>query len=235
MKNRYFGDVNDYRKYGLLRCLLEVTQLSLGVCWLLTPNDERRDGELRGYLRNSEKWSKYDPPLYNVLRRLLSPNINRDVELAKDWGILPGAVYFSELFEAELEPRKDYFKRAWSEMADQPLIFFDPDNGIEVPSVPRVRRRSAKHIYWDEIKDAYEQVHSLVIYQHFPRRKRDDFIREQSDQIAAHLKTRNVSAFLTANVVFFLVIHPEHGPRFGGIRDYVEHRWSGQITPVTRD
>ena len=23
MKNQYFGDVNDYRKYGLLRCIAE--------------------------------------------------------------------------------------------------------------------------------------------------------------------------------------------------------------------
>lgn len=29
MKHRYFGDINDYRKYGLLRALSQATGLSL--------------------------------------------------------------------------------------------------------------------------------------------------------------------------------------------------------------
>jgi len=36
MKNQYFGDINDYRKYGLLRCFAEAG-LNIGVCWMLTP------------------------------------------------------------------------------------------------------------------------------------------------------------------------------------------------------
>jgi len=31
MKNQYFGDVQDYRKYGLLRQLTAMGQMSLGV------------------------------------------------------------------------------------------------------------------------------------------------------------------------------------------------------------
>jgi hypothetical protein len=50
MKDQYFGDVNDYRKYGLLRALSSVTRLPIGVCWLLTGPDSRSDGEFRRYL-----------------------------------------------------------------------------------------------------------------------------------------------------------------------------------------
>ena len=44
MKNQYFGDVNDYRKYGLLRVFANQAAFNIGVCWMLTPDDERRDG-----------------------------------------------------------------------------------------------------------------------------------------------------------------------------------------------
>jgi len=35
MKHQYFGDVSDYRKYGLLRGIQRHTNLRLGVCWML--------------------------------------------------------------------------------------------------------------------------------------------------------------------------------------------------------
>ena len=46
MKNQYFGDVNDYRKYGLLRLLGRAGKVKIGVCWMLTrtttnPMDKR--------------------------------------------------------------------------------------------------------------------------------------------------------------------------------------------------
>ena len=44
MKDQYFGDVNDYLKYGLLRALQSQGDLKLLVAWMLTPNDARSDG-----------------------------------------------------------------------------------------------------------------------------------------------------------------------------------------------
>jgi hypothetical protein len=44
MKDQYFGDINDFRKYGLLRLLCVSDRLRLGVCWMLTDTDSRTDG-----------------------------------------------------------------------------------------------------------------------------------------------------------------------------------------------
>lgn len=44
MKGQYFGDINDYRKYGLLRALQSSGEGSLLVAWMLTPDDGRPDG-----------------------------------------------------------------------------------------------------------------------------------------------------------------------------------------------
>jgi len=40
MKNQYFGDINDYRKYGLLRLLTDGGDIRTAVCWMLTPGDD---------------------------------------------------------------------------------------------------------------------------------------------------------------------------------------------------
>ena len=66
MKNQYFGDVNDYRKYGLLR-LLAHAGLKIGVCWMLTEDGRKgarkRNGEQRRYLGEGKQqghWQDLD-------------------------------------------------------------------------------------------------------------------------------------------------------------------------------
>ncbi len=36
MKHQYVGDINDYRKYALLRALSAGGANRIGVCWMLT-------------------------------------------------------------------------------------------------------------------------------------------------------------------------------------------------------
>jgi hypothetical protein len=68
MKNQYFGDVNDYRKYGLLRALQSTWNGSLLVAWMLTPDDGGRDGRFR---------SQSIPDL-NLLRGEVTPRLAQD-------------------------------------------------------------------------------------------------------------------------------------------------------------
>ena len=72
MKNQYFGDVNDYRKYGLLRLLAGQAGLSVAVCWMLTPDDGRNDGRFTEYLQQPERWRAYDPALFDTLREMVA-------------------------------------------------------------------------------------------------------------------------------------------------------------------
>jgi hypothetical protein len=48
LKDQYFGDVNDFQKYALLRRIARPASLKLGVCWMLTESDEK-------YVRESMK------------------------------------------------------------------------------------------------------------------------------------------------------------------------------------
>ncbi len=66
MENQYFGDINDYRKYGLLRCFVGAG-FRLGVCWMLTEADGSADGGKIPYLKERERWRDHDPELFDFL------------------------------------------------------------------------------------------------------------------------------------------------------------------------
>ena len=71
MKNQYFGDINDYRKYGLLRCF-EEAKLKVGVCWMLTQDVANSDGQETRYLQEPWRWRQYDPELFDFLDKCVA-------------------------------------------------------------------------------------------------------------------------------------------------------------------
>jgi len=71
MKNKYFGDINDYRKYGLIRAILRSYKFRLLVAWMLTPDDPNNDGKFTDYL-STDDWRKYDEELYDGLKHLMN-------------------------------------------------------------------------------------------------------------------------------------------------------------------
>ena len=177
MKHQYFGDVNDYVKYGLLRVLGAASGLRVGVAWLLTPNDDRPDGSRTAFWKDLD-WREHDPALFDQLARLSTQSAARSVGLFRRWELVPGALDFEPELPGKPEARAEWMAAALETLANCPLIFFDPDNGFEVESVPYGRRGSSKYLYWDEAAAAWSAGHSLLVYQHFQRRSRDAHSRE---------------------------------------------------------
>ena len=229
MKHQYFGDVNDYRKYGLLRCITEATGLPLGVLWLLTRNDARNDGEFRTYLREPHRWSHHDPTLYQSLSRLLEPTIERHIDLAGSWDVIPGARYSSGLFTDDERSRAAAFTNATQELREVSFVFVDPDNGIEVPSVKYGATDSCKFVYWRELRTLYRNGHSLVVYQHYPRQNRDAYHHRLAGEARVRISAETVAVFATSHVAFFLILQPHHTQALGAITELVQSRWPSQI------
>jgi len=227
-----FGDINDYRKYGLLCALTTASCLSLGVCWLRTENDQRKDGESRQYLKDPSRWRSYDPELYEKLRKLLRPNIQRSVVRAEDWEIIPQATYYQAFLHDDGSDRSRYFAEVWTRFINCPILFFDPDNGLEIKSVSYGRCKSSKYLYWRELQSAFNKGHSLVIYQHFPRKPREKFIYEKVRELSDCLSASNVDSFRTANVVFFLVAQQEHLKSLRKAHELIADQWESQIYPA---
>ena len=114
MKNQYFGDINDYRKYGLLRAILRASGLRTLVAWMLTPDDQRSDGNFVSYLENSARWSHHDPDLFRHLQEVLAHGAPRHVDLMERSSLLPGAKYCSAVVRTPPKTVRHGFKRCWS-------------------------------------------------------------------------------------------------------------------------
>ena len=113
--------------------------------------------------------------------------------------------------------------------AGRDLLFFDPDNGLEVPSVPRGRRGSSKYLYWPEVASAFEAGHSLIIYQHFPRVRREAFTERLAGEACRRSGARGAIACRTNRVLFLLLPQRAHAKSLQrGIATLAE-RWSTQF------
>jgi hypothetical protein len=232
MKNQYVGDVNDYRKYGLLRVVLAVWPVTVLVAWMLTADDGGRDGTLREYLRQPERWRHSDPDLFDGLQSLLQRAAAPAVSLIEGSGLLPGASFYS----IEVPDRR-LGRDAWREgllasAKDVDLVFLDPDNGVEVPSKPVGHIGSSKYVTWDEVAGLWDIGCSVLIYQHFPREPRDVFARRIVGKLRDMTGARLVEAFETAHVLFLLALQDRHAPMFDRAVVLLAKRWAGEIRPL---
>ncbi len=197
MQDRYTGDVGDFGKYGLLRHLSGLRntdtepQLQLGVVWYrpdpATVESElsNDDGKFIAYLRPDQKprFHPCDPTLYKVLREIVrSDDVqqgDRRVEAVEDSGVLGDNTQFHGVYvpgpatQARGETRADP-RRAWTEEALRAtegceIVFLDPDNGLEPPSVAIRHKAAIKYAYLEEVKQWFARGQSVVIYHHLGR------------------------------------------------------------------
>jgi len=214
MKNQYFGDINDYKKYSLLRHLSSWGQMETTICWVLTRNDDGSDGNRVKYLEQPDKWRDYDPTLYEYLQKNVLRRGIRDVKILETSDILANFRFYSKIVDDDIKLREAYFNRFLEFAKGTDLVFFDPDNGLEVKSIPRGRKNSSKYLYWSEVKDSYEAGHSILIYQHFPRMQRESYIHNLVQQFRVITDVGRIFYYKTRHVVFFLLPQPKHEELF---------------------
>ena len=228
MKNQYFGDINDYRKYGLFRILAGGGKIKAGICWMLTPNDTRTDGKFTEYLDEPEKYKDFDPELYDFLRQCIESN-KRNILEAVNSDKFPNTTFHNQILEDDTDQRKQYFSDMRELFQDVDLICFDPDNGLEVKSKPLGKKDSSKFLYWSEVVDSYEAGRSILLYQHFIRENREKFISRIVTDIREKTGSNNVVCFRTANVAFFLITQDRHSQYLSGRAKVISDKWDGQI------
>lgn len=214
MQNKYVGDFGDFGKYALLRYLAQ-TCLPLGINWYLTPDESNgNDGRHTSYLQNDHMIG-YDDEVFLLLQRLVNEQ-RRNVKEIESSGILPtSTVYYSRLLDwtnvTSGDSRSSY-RDAWHEQALEAmmncdLVFLDPDNGLQVKSVPLTSRKGNKYIGFHELQNYIKLGKSVVFYNHRERKQEDVYLN----------KLRN----LHSNEL----IHPTKlfGIKFSGgtVRDYI--------------
>jgi hypothetical protein len=182
MQDRYVADVGDFGKYAILRRLCGLPGESLiriGVLWYLFPDEvHNNDGRHTSYLRSSQ-FLGLDAQLLCALKRIVDLG-KRSISSVISAGILsPETVFCNALVvppDVDLVPRMErlHYRSAWldkcftlTENCD--LIFFDPDNGLETPSVPKIHLKAGKYVYWDELDLFWQRGQSLLVYHHLNR------------------------------------------------------------------
>lgn len=181
MKNQYVGDIGDYGKYSLLKAFGDAG-VNVGVNWYLTENDGSSDGKFNNYLLN-DKYRCYDPEVFDGLRRIVYPdgetiNTNRNVADVENYGMIPGAKYYSDCLVYKRSPKERssgrllWFQKSLDAHNDVDLIFMDPDNGLLVSDNPRLKN-SNKYVLPSEVTDVFRSGKNVVYYCHKGRRKED--------------------------------------------------------------
>lgn len=190
MQNRYAGDLGDYLKFGLLRCLCapkpNSAALRLGVVWYLVPDESHNaDGKHTAYLDSGHasalELRRADPELYDQLASVVAAGV-RSVAALERAGVLPAntatystALQFRDLpitaRSARSKRREDWLSASLLATVGCDVVFVDPDNGVrptDHPS-PRHRNKAEKHAYLDEIAAFTDRGQSVIAYQHADR------------------------------------------------------------------
>ena len=228
MKHQYFGDVNDYVKYGLLRCFANAG-LRIGVCWMLTPEDKLPDGGKIKYLCRPEEWEHHDPYLFGHLSDTLAAPGGRNLRHIESPKHIPHARFYGGPVPDTRLERAVWFKETLAALSGSDLLFFDPDNGIEVPSKAIGHKNSSKYIYWKELTESWDHAKSLLVFQHFPRKKRDEYVPARIEEMQVRLPGSSVIALRSPNVLFLLAYRTEDNRRTVEAVETIEKQWSRRV------
>lgn len=159
MQDRYTGDIGDYGKLGLLRCLA-AAGLRVGVNWYRTSDeDHNEDGKFTQYVQASGQTSyrPYDPLLWDSLAQIVNSGQQR-VESLETPDILDAVFYNEPLdfrkvsFRERAGIRADWHRRALAALDGCETVFVDPDNGLMVPSARRSKKAN-KYVLPEELFD----------------------------------------------------------------------------------
>lgn len=204
MKNQYFGDKNDFFKYDFALTLIEeIDNLDTFVFIpMLTKNDGSNDGKLISF-DDSRRRS-----LGNFLKKCANNSKRNILNLRVFMKSHPDINYLPYKDDQYFEnnERYRYFRDIESYMLEKAVVLIDPDNGFEVKSMDN--KSGHKYLKFSELKMLYDKMDFssvLMVYQHIPRVKRDEYFISINEQIYNHVHN-DATICLSDNVIAFFLI-----------------------------
>lgn len=158
MKNRFYGDVNDYIKYGILDILTKDYE-ALGINWYLT--DDQHGNQNHGgnisYLNKVTEWRIYNPRIFPLLQQRVNKK-QRNINFCKTDSVINfSAEHAGQLPDNALRHEYERFRCDWHKDAIRALsrcdlVFFDPDIGIK-SELTKNPVKASEYCKLDEITD----------------------------------------------------------------------------------
>lgn len=205
MKDKYFGDFGDYQKFTLLKHFRDVAGLRITVHWMRTKDDLSKDGNKISYLKKPQIWATYDPAIFWFLKNRVDTR-DRKLKHFETSNYGAGMQFINKHIE-NLSHRERLLEETIKERDQSDLIFFDPDNGIEVKTTTKSKLH--KYVLWKDISAVYHSGKSVLIYQHFSRKNRDDFIKDKVDSAYEYTSIKPI-AIRVQHSVYFLFPQKVH-------------------------
>lgn len=217
MQNRYAGDIGDFGKLGLLRCL-QRAGLSIGVNWYLVSDESHNcDGKYVQY-QKKEEYRCCDEDLWLALKGIVDSG-ERNITALENANILDAVYYSASLdYSRKTKSERAVFRSAWHIEAlhcleELDVVFVDPDNGLLVRSADGTKKEN-KYVTRSELADYYNQGTSVIYYQHKARRPNQFYI-DQHREIVEEIGKGNASCFglkftKTSQRYYFFIVQPKH-------------------------
>lgn len=232
MQNRYAGDVGDFGKIGMLRCI-EQCGVKVGVNWYLVDDESHnQDGKHIGYLRDN-KFLGLDEELRIALDSLVIAD-NRSVNQLEKLNLLKSEIYYHEVLKPVnslcREHRLNWHKNGLKSMRGCELVFLDPDNGLLPRSVSSGSSKSIKYVLPEEIIDYYTAGHSVVFYSHRTREQLPTYLKRFDELFA----TEKIAGAIITGISFrrgtvrdyFFILHQGHKEKIiRGIENLLRSGW----------
>jgi len=122
-----------------------------------------------------------------------------------------------------------------SKAKEADLVFFDPDNGIEVKSKPAGRKDSSKYLLWKELTEVWRNGSSILVYQHLSRVKREVLASRLVDELSRRTGASNVKVFCSPNVLFLFAAQDHHTKFFIRALFSFPDAFLGHVAPMGLD
>lgn len=236
MQNRYFCDIGDFGKYGMLRELIK-SGIKLGINWYLFPDETHNgDGKHTQFLHNDRYGlSLCDLELYTFLQQSwndIERGASRTVSKIEESKILGETQYFSKEIsfpfhtdcKVRLSRRKAWHNESMEMLKSAQIVFYDPDNGLEVDSVGITSKKGGKYVQYEELKNQYKAGQSIIVYYHgplwFKQGEIVPFVQKISNKIKEYIGNDSTVKCLkwetTSKRFYFWIMRPEHRAKLLG-------------------
>ncbi|MBR5931023.1 MAG: hypothetical protein IKZ95_03255 [Lachnospiraceae bacterium] len=232
MKDQYIADLGDYGKYSLLRAFLDAG-VRVGINWYLTEDDGSNDGNFTDYLDDESEGSlrKYDPDVFETLKQIRKTD--RTTHGVERSGLLAGVSFYNKRLDCSgtqqerKEKRRDWHSEAIEKLADCPLVFLDPDNGLRKDA--KLSRNADKYVFPDEVRDYYHNTQNAVYYCHKGRRTAEEWERYKSimPKRLPGAKPIVLTYRKGTRRSYIFLIHPKDYEGYREILDAFLKKWDG--------
>lgn len=169
-----------------------------------TSDDGGTDGKHVTYLKSPQLWRSHEPDIFDFINTKISSGKRLLLHIEKS-NHCKGIDFISKNIE-NLKIRNDILRNSCLK-SNSDVIFFDPDNGIEVASANK--KSIHKYVTWNEIIQTVNSGKSVLIYQHFSRSNREAFIKNKLQEIKQKIGIIPIS-LRVKHSVYFLIPQKKH-------------------------